>query len=77
MKYAVEMASGVMIYIPSFPKIGSGIHKLIGRFRKLLLKTPALPLMNAGQKCVYASIYCTYVVLDSSYVSCAAVIRNT
>jgi hypothetical protein len=29
MKYAVEMGSGVMIYIPSFIKIGSGIHKLI------------------------------------------------
>jgi hypothetical protein len=29
MKYAVEMGSGVMIYIPSFIKIGSGIQKLI------------------------------------------------
>jgi hypothetical protein len=29
MKYAVEMSSGVMIYIPSFIKIGSGIPKLI------------------------------------------------
>jgi hypothetical protein len=29
-KYAVEMGSGVMIYIPSFIKIGSGIKKLIG-----------------------------------------------
>jgi hypothetical protein len=29
MKYAVEMGSGVMmIYIPSFIKIGSGIEKL-------------------------------------------------
>jgi hypothetical protein len=25
MKYAVEMGSGAMIYIPSFIKIGSGI----------------------------------------------------
>jgi hypothetical protein len=32
MKYAVEMGSGVMIYIPSFTKIGSGIHKLIGGY---------------------------------------------
>jgi hypothetical protein len=31
MKYAVEMGSGAMIYIPSFIKIGSGIRKLIGR----------------------------------------------
>jgi hypothetical protein len=29
MKYAVEMGLGVMIYIPSFIKIGSGIQKLI------------------------------------------------
>jgi hypothetical protein len=26
MKYAVEMCSGAMIYIPSFIKIGSGIR---------------------------------------------------
>jgi hypothetical protein len=31
MKYAVEMGSGVMIYIPSFIKIGSRIQNLIGR----------------------------------------------
>jgi hypothetical protein len=29
MKYAIEMSSGAMIYIPSFIKIGSGIQKLI------------------------------------------------
>jgi hypothetical protein len=29
MKYAVKMGSGVMIYIPSFMKIGSGVQKLI------------------------------------------------
>jgi hypothetical protein len=29
MKYAVEMGSGAMIYIPRFIKIGSGIQKLI------------------------------------------------
>jgi hypothetical protein len=29
MKYAVEMGSGAMIYIPSFIKIGSGISKLM------------------------------------------------
>jgi hypothetical protein len=28
---AVEMGSGVMIYIPSFIKTGSGIQKLINR----------------------------------------------
>jgi hypothetical protein len=32
MKYAVEMGSGVMIYIPSLIKIGSGIQKLIGGY---------------------------------------------
>jgi hypothetical protein len=30
MKYAVEMGLVATIYIPSFMKIGSGIHKLIG-----------------------------------------------
>jgi hypothetical protein len=30
MKYAAEMGSGAVIYIPSFIKIGSGIQKLIG-----------------------------------------------
>jgi hypothetical protein len=29
-KYAVEMCSGTMIYIPSFIKNGSGIQKLMG-----------------------------------------------
>jgi hypothetical protein len=29
MKYAVEMGSGAIIYIPSFIKIGSGIEKYI------------------------------------------------
>jgi hypothetical protein len=32
MKYVVEMGSGAMIYIPSFIKIGSGIHELIGGY---------------------------------------------
>jgi hypothetical protein len=31
MKYAVEMGSVAMIYIPSFLKIGSGIQKLMER----------------------------------------------
>jgi hypothetical protein len=31
MKYAVEMGSGAMIYVPSFIKIVSGIQKLIER----------------------------------------------
>jgi hypothetical protein len=30
MKYAVEMGSGAMIYIPSFINTGSGIQKLMG-----------------------------------------------
>jgi hypothetical protein len=31
MKYAVELGSGAMKYIPSVIKIGSGIQKFIGR----------------------------------------------
>jgi hypothetical protein len=34
MKYAVEMDSGAMIYIPSFIKIGSGIQNLTGGTNK-------------------------------------------
>jgi hypothetical protein len=34
MKYAVEMGSGGMIYIPSFINIDSGIQKLIGGIRR-------------------------------------------
>jgi hypothetical protein len=30
MKYAIEMGSGAMIYIPSSIKVGSGIQKLTG-----------------------------------------------
>jgi hypothetical protein len=30
MKYAVQMSSGAITYIPSFIKIGLGIHKLKG-----------------------------------------------
>jgi hypothetical protein len=30
MKYAVEVGSGAMIYIPSFIKTGSGTQKLMG-----------------------------------------------
>jgi hypothetical protein len=33
MKYAVEMASGAMTYIPGFVKLGSGIQKLIRGIR--------------------------------------------
>jgi hypothetical protein len=33
-KYAVEMGSGAMIYIPSFIKIGSVIQKLIAEIRR-------------------------------------------
>jgi putative Mn2+ efflux pump MntP len=32
MKYAVEMGSVAMIYIPSFIKIGSSIQKLVGEY---------------------------------------------
>jgi hypothetical protein len=35
MNYAVEMGSGVMVYIPSFIKIGSVIQKLKGEGGRL------------------------------------------
>jgi hypothetical protein len=31
MPYAIDMGSGVMIYMPSFVKIGSGIQNLMRR----------------------------------------------
>jgi hypothetical protein len=34
MKYAVEMGSGAMIYIPNFIKIDSGIQKPIGEIHR-------------------------------------------
>jgi hypothetical protein len=34
MKYAVEIGSGAVIYIPSFIKIGSAIQKLMGWIRR-------------------------------------------
>jgi hypothetical protein len=34
MKYAVEMGSGAMLYIPSFIKIGSDSQKLIGEIHR-------------------------------------------
>jgi hypothetical protein len=34
MKYAAQMGSGAVIYIPSFIKIGSGIQKLIGEIHR-------------------------------------------
>jgi hypothetical protein len=30
MKFAVEMAPGVLIYIKSFIKIGAGVHTFLG-----------------------------------------------
>jgi hypothetical protein len=36
MKYAVEMGSGVMIYMPSFIKINSYIQKLIMEIHRQL-----------------------------------------
>jgi hypothetical protein len=32
MKYAVEMGSGAVIYVPSFIKIDSGIQTLMGGY---------------------------------------------
>jgi hypothetical protein len=37
MKYAVEMGSDAMIYIPSFIKIGLGIQKLIGGIHSVVI----------------------------------------
>jgi hypothetical protein len=39
MKYAVEIGSDAIIYIPSFIKIGSAIQKLIGGYTDT--QTPA------------------------------------
>jgi hypothetical protein len=49
MKYAVEICSGSMMYIPSFIKIGSAIQKLIQRQHKpnvLILKNESILLYS-------------------------------
>jgi hypothetical protein len=43
MKYAVEIRSGAMIYIPNFIKIGSGIQKFMWG---ILTHTPAKNKIN-------------------------------
>jgi hypothetical protein len=34
MKYAIETGSGVMLCIPSFINVASGIHKFIGEVQR-------------------------------------------
>jgi hypothetical protein len=41
MKYAVDMGSGVMIYVPSFIKICSGIEKLMGGYTERIVMSKA------------------------------------
>jgi hypothetical protein len=36
-KYAVEMGSGAMIYIPSFIKVGSSIQKFMGGIHSMVI----------------------------------------
>jgi hypothetical protein len=50
MKYAVEMGSGTMKYIPGFIKIGSDIQKLMGIQRQTAwwLHKPPLIYQNKG-----------------------------
>jgi hypothetical protein len=37
MKYAVEVGSFTVVYIPSFVKIGSGIRKLVGGIHSMVM----------------------------------------
>jgi hypothetical protein len=37
MKYAIEMGSGAMIYIPSLIKIDLGIQKLMGGIHRMVI----------------------------------------
>jgi hypothetical protein len=46
MKYAVQMASGAMIYIPSFIKIGSGIRNLMGGYTETQKQIPRQDLLK-------------------------------
>jgi hypothetical protein len=48
MKYAVEMGSGAIIFIPNFIKTGSGIQKLIGgtQTHDLISNVPSEPGMQ-------------------------------
>jgi hypothetical protein len=61
MKYAVEMGSGVMIYIQSSIKVGSGILKMIGRIQghnqhgNLISIFPYFQNMESRLKCYFLS----------------------
>jgi hypothetical protein len=46
MKYTVEMASECMIYIPSFMKIGSGIHVILRLLHRQFEATVSVLLMG-------------------------------
>jgi hypothetical protein len=47
MKYVVEMGSVVMIYLPSFTEIGTGIQKLMGESIRIRRHTHTQNNMNS------------------------------
>jgi hypothetical protein len=56
MKYAIEMGSCAMIYIPSFVKIGSGIHKFMegGKYRdSMVISKPTFIFQNKESMLIY------------------------
>jgi hypothetical protein len=79
MKYAAEMGSGAMIYIPSLIQIGSGIKKLMGytdtqtgrrshkpTLRKYANKGKVHPLQNARQLQQNTGSYVGYLLTSVS-----------
>jgi hypothetical protein len=59
MKYAVEMGSGAIMYIPSFIKIDSGIQKLIGRIHRHSMEIASSFQNKESRQKINCSLVCS------------------
>jgi hypothetical protein len=73
------MGSGVVIYVPSFIKIGSGIQKLIGGYRDKQTAwrshKPAFSFQNKGSRLKIIG-KCFLLTSSLAYSSTSAFLRN-
>jgi hypothetical protein len=67
MKYAVEMDSVAVIYVPSLIKIGSGIQKLLGGIHRHTETSDNSVLANVSIPAVIRIETC----LGASYIICS------
>jgi hypothetical protein len=79
MKYAVQMGSGAMIYVPSFIESGSGIQKPIGEIQRHRQHGDSVSLLLFLQNKVsrlstnYATTVCGSESFSDSMNECANV----